>query len=77
MKVRTGEVKTNISIRVYADLTGWDSTETSIKNKILNTSFNHWVLDDFNSLDMGNNEILDMFVYEVNNRLIFNVNDIM
>ena len=77
MELKTKQIKGEIKIFVFADLTGWDSTETSIKEKILNTPFIHWDLDDFNSLEMGNNEILDMFVYELNNELIFNVNDIL
>ena len=77
MELKTNQIKRNIRIEIYADLNGWDSTETSIKNEILNTSFNLWRLDDFNLLDVGNSEVLDIFVYELNNELIFNVNDIL
>ena len=77
MELKTNQIKGNIRIEIYADLNGWDSTETSIKNEILNTSFNLWRLDDFNLLDVGNSEVLDIFVYELNNELIFNVNDIL
>lgn len=77
MELKTNQIKGNIRIKIYTDLTGWNTTENTIKEKILNTPFDYWELDDFNSLDMGNNEILDMFVYEVGNTLIFNVNDIV
>lgn len=77
MKVRTGQVKSNISIRVFADLTGWNSTELLIKDKILNTPYKLWKLDEFNVIDLGNDEVADIFVYESpTNTIIFNVNEI-
>jgi hypothetical protein len=77
MELKTNQVKGNIRIEIYADLDGWDSTETSIKNEILNTPFEYWELDNFNLLDVGNNEVLDIFVFETSNEIIFNVNDIL
>ena len=77
MRVKTSEVKSNILIRVYAELTGWNSTEILIKDKILNTPYKLWKLDEFNVIDLGNNEVADIFVYESpTNRIIFNVNEI-
>ena len=77
MELKTNQIKGNVKIFIFADLNGWDSTETSIKNEILNRPFDYWELDNYNSLLTENSEILDMFVYELNNELIFNVNDIM
>lgn len=77
MELKTREIKGDVKIFIFADLTGWENTETSIKNEILNAPFDLWELDNFNSLLTENNEILDLFVYELNNELIFNVNDIL
>ena len=77
MELKTNQVKGNIRIEIYAVLDGWDSTETSIKNEILNTPFEYWELDNFNLLDVGNNEVLDIFVFETSNEIVFNVNDIL
>ena len=75
--MKTSDYNKEVKIFVFADLTGWDNTETSIKNEILNAPFDYWRIDDFNSLLVENNEILDIFVYELNNELIFNVNNIL
>ena len=75
--MKTSEYNKNVKIFIFADLNGWDNTETSIKEKILNTPFEYWEIDDFNSLLCENNEILDLFVFELNNELIFNVNNIL
>lgn len=77
MELKTNQIKGNTKIFIFADLTGWKSTETSIKNEILNAPFDLWQIDNFNSLLVENNEILDLFVYELNNELIFNVNNIL
>ena len=70
-------MKSNISIRVYADLNGWVTTEYIIKDKILNTPYKLWKLDEFNVIDLGNDEVADIFVYESpTNEIIFNVNEI-
>ena len=77
MRVKTTDVKSNILIRVYADLKVWDSTETLIKDKILNTPYKLWKLDDFNVIDLGNDEVAELFVYESpTNTVVFNVNEI-
>ena len=77
MELKTKQLKGIIRINIYADLNGYDTTECIIKEKILNAPFNIWRIDDFNSLEVGNNEILDLFVYEAGNKIIFNINDIM
>lgn len=77
MELKTNQIKGNVKIFIFADLTGWENTETSIKNEILNAPFDLWELDNFNSLLTENNEILELFVYEINNELIFNVNNIL
>lgn len=77
MELKTNQIKGNVKIFIFADLTGWENTETSIKNEILNAPFDLWQIDDFNSFLCENNEILELFVYELNNELIFNVNDIL
>ena len=77
MELKTREIKGNVKIFIFADLTGWENNETSIKNEILNAPFDLWQLDNFNSLLCDNNEILELFVYELNNELIFNVNNIL
>ena len=77
MRVKTSELKENISIRIFADLTGWNSTEGLIREEILRTPFKLWKLDEFNVIDLGNDEVADIFVYESpTNKLIFNVNEI-
>ena len=75
--MKTSEYNKNVKIFIFANLEGWESTKETIENEILNTSFNLWQLDDFNSLLCDNNEILELFVYELNNELIFNVNNIL
>ena len=75
--MKTSEYNKNVKIFIFADLNGWDNTETSIKEKILNTLFEYWEIDNFNSILCDNNEILELFVYELNNELIFNVNNIL
>ena len=77
MELKTNQIKGNVKIFIFADLTGWENTETSIKNEILNTPFEYWELDNFNLLDVGNNEVLDIFVFETSNEIVFNVNDIL
>lgn len=77
MELKTREIKSDVKIFIFADLTGWDSTKESIENEILNAPFDLWQIDDFNSFLCENNEILELFVYELNNELIFNVNDIL
>ena len=77
MELKTNQIKGNVKIFIFADLQGWDSTDSSIKEKILNTPFDYWEIDNFNSLLCDNNEILELFVYELNNELIFNVNNIL
>lgn len=76
MGIKTNQIKGKIKINIYADLTGWNSTEISIKNDILNTAFDYWKLDNFNFLNFGNSEALEIFVYETINEIVFNVNDI-
>ena len=77
MELKTSECNKEVKIFIFANLAGWDNTETSIKKEILNAPFDLWQIDDFNSLLCDNNEILELFVYELNNELIFNVNDIL
>ena len=77
MELKTNQIKGNVKIFIFADLEGWENTETSIKNEILNAPFDLWELDNFNSLLCDNNEILELFVYTLNNELIFNVNNIL
>lgn len=76
MRVKTSEVKSNILIRIFTDLQGWNSTELLIKQKILNTPYKFWKLDEFNLIDLGNDEVADVFVYEGVNNIMFNVNSI-
>lgn len=76
MGIKTNQIKGKIKINIYVDLTGWNSTEISIKNDILNTAFDYWKLDNFNFLNFGNSEALEIFVYETINEIVFNVNDI-
>ena len=76
MELKTNQIKGKIKINIYADLTGWNSTEISIKNDILNTAFDYWKLDNFNFLNFGNSEALEIFVYETINEIVFNVNNI-
>ena len=75
--MKTSESNKEVKIFIFGDLTGWESTKETIENEILNAPFDLWKLDDFNSLLCENNEILEIFVYELNNELIFNVNDIL
>ena len=77
MELKTREIKGNVKIYIFADLTGWESTKETIENEILNAPFDLWKLDDFNSLLCENNEILELFVYELNNEVIYNVNNIL
>ena len=77
MELKTRENNWDVKIFIYANLEGWDSNESSIKEKILNTPFDYWEIDNFNSILCDNNEILELFVYELNNELIFNVNNIL
>ena len=76
MELKTNQIKGKIKINIYADLTGWNSTEISIKNDILNTAFDYWKLDNFNFLNFWNSEALEIFVYETINEIVFNVNNI-
>ena len=76
MELKTNQIKGKIKINIYADLTGWNSTEISIKNDILNTAFDYWKLDNYNFLNFGNSEALEIFVYETINEIVFNVNNI-
>ena len=75
--MKTSESNKEVKIYIIADLTGWESKKETIENEILNAPFDLWKLDDFNSLLCENNEILDLFVFELNNELIFNVNNIL
>ena len=77
MELKTREIKSNVKIFIFADLEGWENTRESIENEILNTPFELWQIDAFNSLLTQNNEILDMFIFKLNNELIFNVNNIL
>ena len=75
--MKTSEYNKNVKIYIFAELNGWESTKETIENEILNAPFDFWKLDDFNSLLCENNEILEIFVYELNNELLYNVNDIL
>ena len=75
--MKTSESNKEVKIYIFADLAGWENTKETIENEILNAPFDLWKLDDFNSLLCENNEILDMFVYELNNEVIYNVNNIL
>ena len=74
--MKTSECNKEVKIFIFVDLQGCENTRDSIENEILNAPFDIWNLDNFNSLLCDNNEILELFVYELNNELIFNVNDI-
>ena len=75
--MKTSEYNKNVKIYIFAELNGWENTKETIENEILNAPFDYWQIDNFNSLLWDNNEILELFVYELNNEVIFNVNNIL
>ena len=73
MKVKTGEVKTDIIIRVIPNLKGCVSSEKEIRQRILEIPYKLWDLDAYNVVEIGNGELIDIYVYEGVNNTIFTV----
>ena len=76
MKVKTSEVKTDILIRVIPNLKWCVSSEKEIRQRILDTPYKLWHLDEYNVIDLMNGEVADIFVFEGVNNIIFIVNSV-
>lgn len=76
MELKTNQIKGKIKIFIFADLVGTGVDVKEIEETILNMSFNYWDIDTYNSIRLKDNQLVDMFVFETFNSLVFNVNDI-
>ena len=74
--MKTAEYNKEVKIFLFAELIGTGINVKEIEETILNTPFNYWNIDNFNSLKMKDNQLVDMFVFETYKSLCFNVNDI-
>ena len=76
MLVKTSEVKPHITIRIIPKLKECNSTETLIRQRILDTPYKLWTFNEYNVIDLMNGEVADIFVFEGVNNTIFIVNSI-
>ena len=74
--MKTCEYNKEIKIFLFANLIGEDINISDIENAIKETPYEEWNIDNFNSLKMKDNQLIDLFVFETYNSLVFNVNEI-
>lgn len=74
--MKTGECNKEVKIFLFANLISEDIIISDIENAIKETPYEEWNIDNFNSLKMKDNQLIDLFVFETYNSLVFNVNEI-
>ena len=74
--MKTSQYNKEVKLFLSADLIGNGIDVKEIEETILNKPFSYWNIDNFNSLKLKDNQLVDLFVFETYNLLVFNVNEI-
>ena len=74
--MKTSDYNKEVKIFISTDLIGNGIDVKEIEETILNKPFRHWNINNFNSLKLNDDQLVDLFVFETYNSLLFNVNDI-
>lgn len=75
--MKTSDYNKEVKIFLFANLISENINISDIENAIKETPYEEWNIDNFNSLKMKDNQLIDLFVFETYNSLVFNVNDIL
>ena len=74
--MKTSEYFKKVKIYFDVDLIVNGVDVNQIQETILNKPFRYWNINNFNSLKLNDDQLVDLFVFETYNSLLFNVNDI-
>lgn len=74
--MKTSDYNKEVKIYLFADLLGTGVDLKDIERLILNTPYECWNIDSYNTIRTQNDQLVDLFVFETYKSICFNINEV-